>query len=315
MAPSAPSSPRALDQLHRARVQVRAARLVQAVAQAPGDQVPVAPGEARASSSAAWPTLNTASAIGTSAGSAARAVVVRTASCGHDHHRLEPRGRVEAHGARPSAHTTKPPSQRRGGVVGMALELGRERQQVGVELEEVVGGHQPGDDRRGARPQAAGRAGSPSGCGTRSRRPGAARSNAAHAQVATGRARRRARSRPRTRRSPPPRAPGAAPARRRARRTPGRGWPRRPERGPAGAALPSRCSQPSTARSTAASSGSHGTTAPACVQRGLRVLQPVAGQHADDALARRRRRSAAARPPTPPRPARRRRPRAAASRR
>src|SRR4051794_1320369 len=37
----------------------------------------------------------------------------------------------------------------------MALELGCQREQVGVELEEVVGGHQPGHVGRGARPQAA----------------------------------------------------------------------------------------------------------------------------------------------------------------
>ena len=38
----------------------------------------------------------------------------------------------------------------------------------------------------------------------------------------------------------------------------------------------------STARSIAPSSGSHGTTAPACAERGLRILQPVAGEHAHD---------------------------------
>ena len=39
-----------------------------------------------------------------------------------------------------------------------------------------------------------------------------------------------------------------------------------------------------TARSTAPMSGSQGTTAPAWLERGLRVLEAVAGEHADDAL-------------------------------
>ena len=37
----------------------------------------------------------------------------------------------------------------------MTLELGGEREHVSVELEQVIGGHQPGDDRRGARPESA----------------------------------------------------------------------------------------------------------------------------------------------------------------
>ena len=66
----------------------------------------------------------------------------------------------------PSAQIDEPAVQRGRDVVGMALELGGERQQVGVELEQVVGGHQPGDERRGARSRARRRAGSPSGSGT-----------------------------------------------------------------------------------------------------------------------------------------------------
>ena len=49
---------------------------------------------------------------------------------------------------------TKPPCSGGGDVVGMALELGGQREQVGVELEEVVGGHQPRHVGGGARPQA-----------------------------------------------------------------------------------------------------------------------------------------------------------------
>ena len=45
-------------------------------------------------------------------------------------------------------------AQCRGHVVGVALQLGRVRQQVDVELEEVVGGHQPGHVRGRARPRA-----------------------------------------------------------------------------------------------------------------------------------------------------------------
>jgi len=39
-------------------------------------------------------------------------------------------------------------------VVRVPLELDRQREDVGVELEQVVGREQPGDDRRGARAQA-----------------------------------------------------------------------------------------------------------------------------------------------------------------
>jgi hypothetical protein len=45
--------------------------------------------------------------------------------------------------------------QRRGDVVGVALELGGQGEQVGIELEEVVGGHQPRHVGGRARPEAA----------------------------------------------------------------------------------------------------------------------------------------------------------------
>ena len=38
----------------------------------------------------------------------------------------------------------------------MALEIGGEPEHVGVQLEQVVGGHQPRDDRRSARAEPAG---------------------------------------------------------------------------------------------------------------------------------------------------------------
>ena len=70
-----------------------------------------------------------------------------------------------------------------------------------------------------------------------------------------------------------------------------------------------RSPQPSTARSTAGSSGSQGTTAPAWSSAVCGSLSPCRSARSDP-LGRRRRRTAAARPPRPPRPARRRRPRA-----
>ena len=72
----------------------------------------------------------------------------------HDEHGLQAGGRVEARGA-VAAADDEPPAHRRGDVVGMALELGGVLDHVGVELEEVVRGHQPGDVRRRARAQPA----------------------------------------------------------------------------------------------------------------------------------------------------------------
>ena len=69
----------------------------------------------------AWATLNTASRSGTCAGSAARAAGRAHVLVGHDEHRLQPRGDVEARGALGGADD-EAAEQRGGRVVGMALE-------------------------------------------------------------------------------------------------------------------------------------------------------------------------------------------------
>ena len=123
--------------------------------------------------------------------------------------------------------------QRRRDVVGVALELGGEREHVGVELEEVVGGHEPGDVGGGARAQAAAERDlrpDAEGEGVGRRRAGRSRAR----RGCAGRARSSGRSRPRSARSPRPRAPCAARARTRTSRTPGRGSRSRRARGRGG---------------------------------------------------------------------------------
>jgi hypothetical protein len=125
VAPSAPSS-RALGELEGARKEVRAALLVQPVLQTATQQVPVA-----------------------ARGAGAHRLVR------HHRERLEAGGRVKARGLPVGAHH-EAAAQRGRDVVGVALQLGRARQQVGVELEQVIRRHQPRDDRRRARPETAG---------------------------------------------------------------------------------------------------------------------------------------------------------------
>ena len=67
----------------------------------------------------------------------------------HHEHGLEPHRRVETMHARALADH-KPALERGRDVVGVTLELGRERHHVGVELEDVVGRQQPCHDRGGA---------------------------------------------------------------------------------------------------------------------------------------------------------------------
>ena len=98
--------------------------------------------------------LNTASAIGTSAGSAARAVLVRTAAPGTTTTASRPVGASKRVASAVRADD-EAAVQRGGDVVGMALELGGQREDVGVELEEMVGGHQAGHVGGGARTQPA----------------------------------------------------------------------------------------------------------------------------------------------------------------
>ena len=72
---------------------------------------------------------------------------------GDDHDRLEPGRDVESGRGAVGTHD-EPAEQGRPDVVGVALDLGGGGQQVGVELEQVVGGHHAGDNRRRARAEA-----------------------------------------------------------------------------------------------------------------------------------------------------------------
>jgi hypothetical protein len=73
---------------------------------------------------------------------------------GHDGERLKPGRRLEARRATVGADH-KAAVQRCRDVVGVALELACVREHVGVDLEHVVGRHQPGDNRRRARAEPA----------------------------------------------------------------------------------------------------------------------------------------------------------------
>ena len=72
----------------------------------------------------------------------------------HHDHRLQARGRLEARRLAVRADD-EAAVQRGGDVVGMALELGGQREDVGIELEEMVGGDQAGHVGGGARAQPA----------------------------------------------------------------------------------------------------------------------------------------------------------------
>ena len=74
--------------------------------------------------------------------------------CGHDRERLESGGRLNARGL-PVGEHDKAAVQGGRDVVGVPLERARLGEQVRVELEQVVGRHQAGDDRPRARAEAA----------------------------------------------------------------------------------------------------------------------------------------------------------------
>ena len=110
-------------------------------------------------------TLATASVTGIAAGSAVRASAVGTVSSGITSTASTPSGGSSRTGARQLAGAVgaraedEAAVERRGDVVGMALELDRvavDRVALEAELEQVVGGDQAGDDRRRARAEPAG---------------------------------------------------------------------------------------------------------------------------------------------------------------
>ena len=144
---------RAAHERHRLRIEVLAARLVQAIVEAAGDEVPVARGEAEDEQR---PVRGVEDGVGhRDLGRQRRARRLRPhRGARHHDHRLEARGRVEARGLTVGADGEAAVERGRD-VVGVALELGGQREHVGVELEEVIGGHEPRDVGGGARPQAA----------------------------------------------------------------------------------------------------------------------------------------------------------------
>ena len=165
-------------------------------------------------SSAPCATLKTASSIGTSRGQRRARGARAHGLLGHDRERLEARRRVEARGAARRAADHEAAVQRRRDVVGMALQLAREREQVGVELEHVIGRHQARDDRRRARAEAARERdlrADPEGEAVGRVQP----LEGAHAEVLAPCARPAGRSRRRTRPSPRPRARACSDERRR----------------------------------------------------------------------------------------------------
>ena len=216
-------------------------------------------------------------------------------ACGHDEHRLEPGRHGEALGAAVRAQH-EAAEQRGGDVVGMALEPRRGRaSRSAPPLDERVRRQQPGHDRRRARPQAAGQRdvrADPEreavGREQRLERP--------DARGCGGRGRSRGRSRPRSGRSPPPRRRRAAASAQASTSKPG---PR----------LAEEAGTRTRTRRRRRRSPEHGALDGADVrlararpsppaQRRLRILEPVAGEHAHDALRRPPRRSASS-PATP----------------
>ena len=308
VAPSAPRSRRRVDELHRARVEVRAAGLVQAVAQAAGDEVEVAAAEAehqqrrvggvedgvgqrhlggqrrRAPRGCARARAGTTRTASSPAGASKRVDLARRRrrrsrrAARRRRCRDGPRARWPAP-SRSASSSNRWSAASRPATYAAALVPSPPLSGISERMRKVksVGGRSARS--RGRR-----------GCARSRRSPG--------------------RSRPRTCPSRRPRAPGAAPARRRTRRSPG---PRLAEE--AGTRTRRRrCTADPSARaprrSTAASSGVAGHDGAGLVERGLRVLQAVAGEHADDALRAPGARAAAARRPRRRWPARRRRPRA-----
>ena len=270
VAPSAPSSRRAADQLGRARVQVRAVGLVEAVVEPAGDQVEVAAREPERRAARRGATLKTASAIGTSARQ--RRARLRGAHRLVRARRAPPRARSGGRGAPPRRRRRRrsrraaPRRRCRGGPrARWRARAGRRRARTSS--------RPPAARRRTRRRSSPARRDSGTSERMRNSKPsaGCRRSNAAHAQVAPVAGDREVGLDARSARSRPPRARRGARARRRARRSPG---PRLAEEAGTRTSRRRFIAQPSTARSTAASSGSHGTTAPACASAVCGSLSP-----------------------------------------
>ena len=162
----------------------------------------------------------------------------------------------------------------------MALDLGREREQIGIELEQVIGREQPRDDRRRRSRPRPPLSGISERLGTRSRR----RAAAARTRARSGCERSRAdvqvgddRERPGLHHLE---LEPADRARRPARRTRDRG-----SRSDAGTrTTAARASSAAPAALDRAELGLAGIDAADLLERGLGILEPVTGQHARDPL-------------------------------
>ena len=125
-----------LQQLHRARVEMGSMRLVQAVAETRRDQLPVRPGETQDQRRGLSHVEHRVAQR--DARRQRRSRRLGDHRLGRDHERrLEPHRRLEAVNPGPLAYD-EAALQRGGDVVGMALELARQLEHVGVELEQVI---------------------------------------------------------------------------------------------------------------------------------------------------------------------------------
>jgi hypothetical protein len=136
------------------RVEVRAVGLVQAVGQPAAHEVPVALGEPEHEQRGVG---DVGDGVGHRhlGGQRGPRVLGAHRLVGHDEDRLQADRRLQPR-RHPVGADDEAAPQRGRDVVGMALELGGQRQDVGVELEQVVGSHQARDVGRRARPQPAG---------------------------------------------------------------------------------------------------------------------------------------------------------------
>ncbi len=145
---------RLLHELPRARIEVGAARLVDAVAEPARDQVEVPAGQAEHEQRGVGDVEH-----GVRDRDPRRQRVARLRRAhglaGDDQQALQPGRRLEALGVSVRAQH-EAAEQRRRDVVRVALQPRGLGQHVRAEFEDRVGRHEPGDDRRGARAEPAG---------------------------------------------------------------------------------------------------------------------------------------------------------------
>ena len=245
-----------------------------------------APGRAPAARRGA--TLKTASAIGTASGSAARASSVRTGSCGHDEHAPPaPPADVEPRRARRRRRSrTRPAARRRRCRDGPRARVASASTSASSS-KRWSAATSPATIRGGARPQPA---------AERDLRPDPEREPVGRVQPLERRARARLRrSRGDLRSVSTREAPGLldlelhVERQRRGERVEARPEVRRARRGRGRAGGAARSVRAPRARRAVERRLARDDRA-GLLERGLRVLEPVAGQHAHDPLARRGRR-------------------------